>query len=154
MHNVLHEKYYNIGKSERYLVQTWSHTKSSRVKLLEVHGLGKSLDPNVQLEKQTIKPPKLDKNLQIRPRIGQGGAGLGRKKPNNNEPIAQSVEHSQKIPEALKIEKEVINMPNFTTPVQSISNPRTEVINRRMKQKISKDIPFYSDPTYTPLLNQ
>ena len=26
MHNILHEKYYNIGKPERCLVQTWSQT--------------------------------------------------------------------------------------------------------------------------------
>ena len=29
MDNVLHEMYYNIEKSEIYLVQTWSQTKSS-----------------------------------------------------------------------------------------------------------------------------
>ena len=58
MHNMLHEKYYNIGKSEKYLVQMWSQTKSSGVKLLEVHGASKNLDPNIQPEKQTIKPLK------------------------------------------------------------------------------------------------
>ena len=51
MHNLLQEKYYNIGKSERYLVQTQSQTKSSGVKLPEVHGVSKSLDPNIQPEK-------------------------------------------------------------------------------------------------------
>ena len=49
-----------------------------------------------------------------------------------------------------KIHKEVINMPNFATPVQSISNPSIEVINRRMMQKISKDISFYPAPVYQP----
>ena len=39
MHNILHERYYNIGKSKRYLVQMQSQTKSSRIKLLEVHGV-------------------------------------------------------------------------------------------------------------------
>ena len=29
MHNLLHEKYYNIGKTEKYLVQTQSQTRSS-----------------------------------------------------------------------------------------------------------------------------
>ena len=37
MHNILHKKYYNIGKSERYLGLRWSQTKSRRIKLLEVH---------------------------------------------------------------------------------------------------------------------
>ena len=41
-------------------------------------------------------------------------------------------------------------MPNFLTPVQSMSNSSTEMINRRMMQKISKDIPFYPNPTYRP----
>ena len=31
---------------------------------------------------------------------------------------------------------EVINIPNFATPVQSISNPSTEAINKRAMQKI------------------
>ena len=39
-------------------------------------------------------------------------------------------------------------MPNFTAHVQSISNPSTEAINRRMMQKISTDIPFYPVPVY------
>ena len=39
MHNILHEKYYNIGKSENYLVQMWSQTRSSGIKLPEVHGV-------------------------------------------------------------------------------------------------------------------
>ena len=40
-------------------------------------------------------------------------------------------------------------MPNFTTPVQSISNHSMEMINRSTMQKISKDIPFHPDPIYT-----
>ena len=47
MHNILHKKYYNIGKSEKYLVQTWSQTRSSGIKLLEVYGVNKNLDPNL-----------------------------------------------------------------------------------------------------------
>ena len=107
---ILHEKYYNIGKSERYLVQMGSQIKSSRVKL-----------PEDQPGKQTIKSLKVDENSQIRPRIGQGRVGLRRQKSHINQPIAQSIEHSQKIPKMPKIENEVVNMPNFTTPVQSIT---------------------------------
>ena len=39
MHNILHKRYYNLQKSERYVVQVWSQTKSSRIKLPEVHGV-------------------------------------------------------------------------------------------------------------------
>ena len=51
VHNILHEKYYNIGKSEKYLVLTWSQTKSIAIKLPGVHGVSKNLDPNIQPEK-------------------------------------------------------------------------------------------------------
>ena len=116
MHNVLHEKYYNIGKSERYLVQMQSQTKSSGVKLPKVHGASKNLDPNIQSEKQTTKPLKGNEIPQEKPRIGQGRVGLRRRKPHINQPTAESAEHSQKISEVPKIEKEVINMPNFDNP--------------------------------------
>ena len=86
--------------------------------------------------------------LQVKPRIGQGRAGSRQKKLTINQLIAQSAENLQIIPELPKIQKEVINMSNFTTPVQSISNPSTEAINRRMMQKISKDIPFCHGPVY------
>ena len=46
MHNILHDIYYNIGKSGKYLIQTWSQTKSIGIKLPEVHGVSKRLDPN------------------------------------------------------------------------------------------------------------
>ena len=54
---------------------------------------------------------------------------------------------SKKITEASKIEKKVINHPDFTTPMQIIDNYNAEVINRR---PIIKDIPFYPDPTFRP----
>ena len=42
MHKVLHENYYNV---ENYIVKTRSQAKSSGIKLLEVHGVAKNLDP-------------------------------------------------------------------------------------------------------------
>ena len=69
--------------------------KSSRTKL-EVHSVSKSLDQNVQPEKQDIKP--LVKEIShVRPQIGQVRAGSRWKKPQINQTIAQSVKHSQKI---------------------------------------------------------
>ena len=75
---------------------------------------------------------------------------MRRGKPPINQPIAQSAELSKKIPKASKMRKKVINQPEFSTPVQSISNSSTEAINRRMIQKIRKDIPFYPDPACRP----
>ena len=138
MHNILHKWYNNIGKSEKYLVQTQSQTKSSGIKLLEIHGVHKNLDPNIQQEKHTIRPLKGNKISQEKPRIGQGRAGMRRRKPPINQPIAQSSELSKKIPEVSKLEKKVINQPDFATRVQSISNSSMEVINRRIIQKINR----------------
>ena len=39
MHNLLHNKYYDIGYSEWYLVQMQSPKKSNGIKLPEVHGV-------------------------------------------------------------------------------------------------------------------
>ena len=58
MQSILQTRYYNLGKGSpvKYLVLTQSQAKSSVVKLWELHGIGKGLDPNVQPEKQVIKP--------------------------------------------------------------------------------------------------
>ena len=48
MHKVLQENYYNIYS---YLVQTRLQARSSGIKLTEVHGMRKNLDPNIKLEK-------------------------------------------------------------------------------------------------------
>ena len=41
---------------DKYLIQTQSQARSSRIKLPEVHGGGKSLDPNLRPEKQHTLP--------------------------------------------------------------------------------------------------
>ena len=77
----------NQHKNDRYLVQTRSQVKSSGIKLLEMHGTNKGLDPHVQPGKQRPFPSlpiqTIDKGLPTypipRPRIGQGRAGLRRK---------------------------------------------------------------------------
>ena len=61
MLKVLHENYYN------YLVQTRSQARSSAIKLPEVHGMRKNLDPN-------IKPEKHDNPIKgsvVKPHIGK-----------------------------------------------------------------------------------
>ena len=55
MHKVLHENYYNIDK---YLVQARSQAKSGGIKLPEVHGMRKNLDPNIKPEKTTCQSHK------------------------------------------------------------------------------------------------
>ena len=99
MHKVLHENYYNI---ENYLVQTRSQARSSGIKLPEVHGMGKNLDPNIKPEKQHADPIK---GSVVKPCIGQGRAGLKRKRSDHvNQTINPPSELSQKIPGETKIE--------------------------------------------------
>ena len=108
----------------------WSQTKSSGLKLPEVHGVSKNLDPNIQPEKQNIRPLKVYEISQEKPMMGQGRAGMRRRRPPPiNNTISQTSELSKKIPEASKIEKKVITHPDFTTPVQSVNNPSAGVIN-------------------------
>ena len=110
------------------------------------------MDPNIQPEKWAIRPLKGNEISQEKPRIGQGRAVMRRRRlPSTNQIIAQSAELSKKIPEASKIEKKVLNQPDFTTPLQSINNSSMEVIHRR---PMIKDIAYYPDPTYRPLLSQ
>ena len=55
-------------------------TKLSGIKLPEVHGVKKNLDTNTLPEKQKIAP-QIKKNVEIKPRLGQGRAGIKCKKP-------------------------------------------------------------------------
>ena len=77
----------NLPRHDKYLVQTRSQVKSSGIKLPEIHGANKGLDPHVQPGKQRPFPSlpiqTVDKGLPThpipRPRIGQGRAGQKRK---------------------------------------------------------------------------
>ena len=93
MYKVLHKNYYNM---EHYLVQTRSQAKSSGIKPPEVHSMGKNLDSNIKPEKQHANPRK---GSVVKPHIGQGRAGLKRKRPDPiNQIINPPSELSQKIP--------------------------------------------------------
>ena len=81
MKSILQTRNYNLGKQNqgKYLVQTRSQAKSSSIKLLEMHGVGKGSDPNIQPEKQVLKPLVVTKGKEVsqrKSRLGQGRAGL------------------------------------------------------------------------------
>ena len=59
MYQVVHENYYDIENTRKYLVQTRSQTKSSGIKLQEVHDMRKNPDPNILPEKQHVNPIKV-----------------------------------------------------------------------------------------------
>ena len=51
----MHKVYYIYYKIDIYLVQTRSQARSRRIRLPEVHDMGKNLDPNIKLEKTTYQ---------------------------------------------------------------------------------------------------
>ena len=74
MNKVLQENYYKI---DSYLVQTRSQARSSGIKLPEVYGMNKNLDPNIKLEKQHANPIR---GSVVKLCTGQARAGLKRKR--------------------------------------------------------------------------
>ena len=83
-------------------MQTRSQARSSGIKLPEVHGVRKNLDPNIRLEKQHAKPIN---GSTVKLNIGQCRAGLKRKRSDPiNQTISPPSEQSQKIPGESKIE--------------------------------------------------
>ena len=50
MQAILRDRYYNIGQENesRYLIKTWSQAKTNGIKLPEVHGIDKGIDPSVK----------------------------------------------------------------------------------------------------------
>ena len=93
MYQVLHKIYYN---TENYLVQTRSQARSSGIKLPQVHGTGKNLDPNIKPEKQHANSIK---GSIEKPHIGHHRVGLKGKRPDPiNQTIIPPSELSQQIP--------------------------------------------------------
>ena len=60
MYKVLENNLNNIDNNNfgngKYLIQTQSQAKTSGIKFPEVHGVGKSLDPNLRPEEQHTFP--------------------------------------------------------------------------------------------------
>ena len=76
--SVLHDKYYSLnGEKEKFMVQTRSQMKAIGVQLPEVHGSRKGLDPHKIPEKQW--QPIIGLDVDRKPRLGQGRAGVRRK---------------------------------------------------------------------------
>ena len=142
MHKVLHENYYNI---ENYLVQTRSQATSSGINLPDIHGMGKNLDPNIKPEKQHANPIK---GSVVKPCIGQGRAGLKRKRSDPiNHTINPPSELSQKIPGETKIATVKTNQLHSRDPMHSVNN-----VNEAMTctRPLIPDVPFHPGPTYRP----
>ena len=130
---------------DSYLVLTRSQARSSGIKLPEVHGMRKNLDPNIKLEKQHANPIK---GSVVMPHIGQGRAGLKRKR---SDPINQIInppsDLSQKIPGETKIETGKTDLVHSKDSMHAINSADAGMTHTR---PLIPDVPFHPGPNYRP----
>ena len=138
MYKILEDNLENFY-DDKYLIKTQSQAKSIVIKLPEVHGVEKSLNPNLRPEKQHTFPKQ--GNLE-RPHIGQGRARSKRKKPDPiNEAINRPSNLSQEIPGRTKIETRKTNSMHTT------NNDNDRMVNNN---PFIPDVPFHPDPLLRP----
>ena len=139
MYKILENILNNLDKNnnfsnDKYLIQTCSQAKTSGIKLLEVHGVGKSLDPNLRPEKQKAFPKQ--GNLE-RPQIGQGRARSKKKPDPINQAINQPSNLSQEIPGRTIIET------RKTSSIHSTNGMNDRLINNN---PFMPHVPLHPDP--------
>ena len=135
----------NLPRKDKYLVQTRSQVRSSGIRLPEIHGANKGLDPHMQPGKQKSFPIQTgNKGTPThpipKPRIGQVRAGL-RRKVKAPQPItlpyllpAQPItEHDSRT---------VVPLPEPTN--QSQSHVQSQILPRPLSQH------HPIDPTHIP----
>ena len=159
MQAILRDRYYNIRQKEknRYLIQIWSQSKISGIKLPEVN---KGIEPRVKPEKQILKPIKLgtESNPQSKLRLGQGRAGLRRKMkiPVQIQSQIQTSGGDQVKEQTLPKQKEVVQPPltKLSTDRSIGHMPETDIIpHHTIRTKINtRQVPFYPDPLIKPPL--
>ena len=117
-------------KTDKYLVQTRSQAKSSGIKIPEIHGANRGLDPHVKPGKQRPLPSLPTHNIDKgppthpipKPRIGQGRAGLKRKvKTNQPIPLPQQTPAQ---PITTYVPKTVLPLPEPITQSQVDAQPQ------------------------------
>ena len=124
-------------KTDKYLVHTRSQTKSSSIKILEIHGANKGLDPYVQPGKQCPLPSlpihSIDKGPPThpipKPRIGQGRTRLKRKA-RTNQPMP--------------LPQKTLGQP-VITQVPKTALPLTESITQSQVNTLPEHIPIPLD---------
>ena len=65
MKTILNDRYYNVEEEEEsiYLIQTQSQTKDSGIKVPEVHGTKKGVDPNLRPKWLVRKSQKTSRKI-------------------------------------------------------------------------------------------
>ena len=126
-------------------MQTISQARSNGIKLPEVHDMRKNLDPNIKSEKQHANSIKCS---VVKPHIGQGRAGLKRKRSDLiNQKINPPLELSQKIPGKTKIETGKTNQVHSKDLMHTTNNEDTGMTHTK---PLIPDVPFHPGLTYRP----
>ena len=130
---------------DKSLVQMRSQTKSSSIKLPEVHGVRKNLDPNLKPERQHTLPKQ---GSIERSCVGQGRAGSKRKRTDPiNHATNQASNFSQKIPGRAEIETRKTNHIHIRDLMHSINNADDRMAN---SNPLIPDGTFHPGPVYRP----
>ena len=152
---VLQDKYYNVSENEeKYMVQTRSQTKARGVQIPEVHGSRKRLDPHRIPEKQPQPIAGLD--VDRKPRIGQGRAGVRRKAPplldsrqgtSTSKPIVISDEIGPRKPKSIvEIPRSEMLppylVPQTRPPPKPLDNLSKKQEVESLKIEIEENLPF------------
>ena len=155
MRSVLQDKYYNVSKNkEKYMIQTRSQMKASGVQLPEVHGSRKGLDPHKKPENQPQSIVSSD--VDRKPRIGQGRAGVRRKAlplldprqgTSASKPIIISDEIGPKRPKSImEIPRSEMLPPYLVPPIRPPPKPPDNLSKKQevesSKIEIEENSPF------------
>ena len=143
---ILKDKYYNIGNETKYLVQTCTQVKDKGIKLPEVHGVDKGVDPNLKPEWMVRKAQKsIEKSRLEHDREGPSGDTLVQEQ-------TQVIEESNIREQLIQKQKEGISVPQVSqNPNRSIEHEKDTIakyVNRPWTNETQ--VPFYPDPIMKP----
>ena len=139
MYKILENNLNNFDKNNslnnsKYLVQTHSQAKTSGIKLPEVHGVEKSLNPNLRPEKQHAITKQGKPEM---PQMGQGRAGSKRRKP---DPISQAINQPSKVSQEIQGRSKIVTWK--TNSIHSKNSTSDRLINNI---PFMPDVPFHLD---------
>ena len=140
MYKILESNSNNFDKNNsfndsKYLVQMHFLAKTSGTKLLEVHGVKKSLNPNLRPEKQHAIP-KQGKSEMLQ--MGQRRAGSKKRKP---DPIIQAINQLSNVSQEITGRTKIVT--GKTNSIHSTNSVSDRLINNI---PVMPDVPFHPDP--------
>ena len=125
-------------------MQTRSQTKSSRVKLPELHGIDKGSVLHIKpLRQKSVNPPAHKRSPIPKPRIRQGKAGIRRKVRIVPPLPTPAPKAAQSLPETVTQSQETVQTQHKSPAQTDIKQP----IGLRIE---NRPIPFYPDQTLRP----